>query len=263
VVGDEPPLLPKAARAICPDVRVAGWSERADEDLRPDGIEVDHWGVYGFGWHGERVVLSLPGRHAVTNALLALAVADLLGVAPRTAVQGLATVEVRALRGEFRRIGDLTVLVDCYNANPQSVRAALDLLADQAEASGRVAVLGTMLELGDASERLHREVLEDVLSRELDLVVATGAFADAAAASSVRSPVSVLTASDWREAYPALRDRLEGHEVILLKASRGIAMEGLLPMLEADFAPEPSAGGASEPPARDTSERSGREGKGA
>lgn len=246
VVGDEPSSLVEAARALCPRLRVAGWGERADDDLRPETAEADHWGAYSFGWRGERVTLTLPGRHVVVDALLALAVAELLGIGAHDAAEGLAGVEVGALRGERRRIGDLTLIVDCYNANPQSVRAALDLLEDQSEAPRRVAVLGTMLELGPASERLHREVLEDALGRRLDLVVATGAFRDAASGLSTGGSAGMVTASDWREAYPLLRDRLEGREVILLKASRGVAMEGLLPLLEADFGPQSAAGEGEE-----------------
>lgn len=238
VVGDEPRSLVRAARAICPRVRVAGWGEGADQDLRPASVEVDHWGTHTFRWRGQTVTLSLPGRHAVANALLALAVSELLGVPPKAAVAGLADVTSGAMRGEVRRIGDLAVVVDCYNANPPSVRVALDLLEGQ-EASRRVAVLGTMLELGEASDRLHRDVLSDALERALDLVVATGAFADAAEALGVAGSERVLTAPSWAEAYPALRERLGGHEVVLLKASRGVAMEGILPLLEADFADTP------------------------
>jgi len=234
VVGDEPDVLVRKARSLCGHVRVAGWSERADEDLRPDTVEVDHWGNHTFRWRGRTVALSLPGRHAVTNALLALAVSDLLGIAPRAAVAGLSGVTSGPLRGELRRIGDLAVVVDCYNANPPSVRVALELLEGQ-QASRRVAVLGTMLELGDASARLHRQMLSEALERDVDLVVATGAFAEAASSLGVLGTSRVLTAATWQEAYPALRERLGGSEVVLLKASRGVAMEGILPLLEADF----------------------------
>ena len=232
VVGDEPPFLAEAARGICPDVRVAGWSERAEPGLRPEAVEVDAWGIHRFGWRGQTVTLGVPGRHVVVNALLALAVAELLGVRPRDAAQGLGGVGAGSMRGEVRRVGDLTVVVDCYNANPPSVRAALELLAGQT-ASRRVAVLGTMLELGEASGALHREVLRDALSRELDLVVATGAFADAA--SQEPADARVLAAPTWKDAYPELKGRLGGDEVVLLKASRGVALEGILALLEADF----------------------------
>ncbi len=246
LVGDEPAMLVEGARRIRTVVRVAGWSERADEDLRPRDVEVDHWGAYSFAWHGQRVTLGIPGRHSVANALLALAIADLLGVPARAAARGVSGAKPRSMRAELRRIGDLTVIVDCYNANPQSVRAALDLLEAQAEASSRVAMLGTMLELGEASDQLHRDVLDDALGRDVDLVVATGAFAVAARAVEELDADRVVTAPGWREAYPALRARLDGHEVILLKASRGVAMEGVLPLLEADFGPEATGSDGGE-----------------
>ena len=245
VVGDEPEALVDGARAICPDVRVAGWSERADPDLRPEHVEADVFGGHRFLWRGHSATLALAGRHSVANAMIALAVADLLGVAPKDAVRGLSRAEVGPLRGEFRRIGDITVVVDCYNANPQSVRAALELLDDQSAASRTVAVLGTMLELGAGAPRLHEAVLEYAVGLDIDLVVATGAFSDAAAALRTDED-RVLRADDWGAAYPELRERLRGDEIVLLKASRGIALEDILPLLEADFGREPSAPAAGE-----------------
>jgi len=237
VVGDEPPELAREARRICSEVRVAGWSQRADEGLRPTEVEADHWGMHRFVWRGHRVQLAVPGRHAVVNGLIALAVAELVGVPLRKAAAALADVGSGSMRGEVRRFGGLTVVVDCYNANPPSVRAALELLESQA-ATHRVAVLGTMLELGTDEARLHREVLEEGLSRDIDLIVATGAFATAAA--GVDAPARrLMSAPDWKAAYPMVRARLSGDEVLLLKASRGVAMEGILPLLESDFG-EPS-----------------------
>jgi UDP-N-acetylmuramoyl-tripeptide--D-alanyl-D-alanine ligase len=235
VVGDEPEVLPSRARALCSKVRVAGWSERADADLRPGSAGVDVFGRYEFHWKGVKVVAPMAGRHAVSNALIALAIADLLGVPPQDAAEGLATTRTGSLRGEIRRIGDLTVIVDCYNANPQSVRASLDVLEQQGAVAQRVAVLGTMLELGDTSDRLHREALRDALTRDVDLVVATGAFCAAAEDLDLTDSTRVIAASDWQGAYPELRARLEGDEIVLLKASRGVALEGILALIEADF----------------------------
>jgi UDP-N-acetylmuramoyl-tripeptide--D-alanyl-D-alanine ligase len=223
---------------------VAGWSERADPDLRPQHADVDVFGRYDFRWKGCKAVVPMAGRHAVSNALLALAVADLLGVSPKDAVRGLATAKTGAMRGEARPIGGLTVIIDCYNANPQSVRASLDVLEDHGGVARRVAVLGTMLELGDATDRLHREVFQDALRRDLDLVVATGAFGAAAQALGHAADDRVIATATWRAAYPALKDRLAGDEVVLLKASRGIALEGIVAMLERDFAGSTGASGA-------------------
>ena len=238
IVGDEPAMLPEHAHDLCDSLRVVGWSERADVDSRPENDEVDPVGRHTFGWRGQRVTAPMLGRHAVTNALMALTIAELLGVAPVDAIRGLGDTTQAAMRGEFRRIGDLTIIVDCYNANPQSVRGSLEILEAQEVASRKVAVLGTMLELGDASNSLHAEVLEDALARDIDVVVATGGFAEAARDlldEGSASGVPLMLADAWEDVYPELRDTLQGDEVVLLKASRGVALERLLPRLEADF----------------------------
>jgi UDP-N-acetylmuramoyl-tripeptide--D-alanyl-D-alanine ligase len=235
VVGDEPDVLSERARVLCSRVRIAGWSERADPDLRPEDVEVDVFGGHRFHWRGQRVTVELPGRHAVADAMIALAIAELVGVPAKDAARGLSTVEPGTMRGELRRVGDLTLIIDCYNANPQSVRAALEILVAQPGAARTVAVLGTMLELGEASARLHEEILREALTAGVDLLVATGAFAHAAEAMGSSDAEGLLLASDWQTAYPMLRERLAGDEIVLLKASRGVAMEGILPLIEADF----------------------------
>ena len=237
IVGDEPLVLAERARALCPRVRVVGWSDRADECDQPSNAVVDVFGGYAFEWRGQRVSVPMAGRHAASNALLALTISDLLGVPARDAVRGLASADTGSMRGEFQRIGDLTVIVDCYNANPQSVLASLDVLEEQGSATRRAAVLGSMLELGDAAQGLHERVLADALERDIDVLVLTGAFAAAASGLGVSTAGSkrIVVATEWADAYPELRSRLEGSEVVLLKASRGIALEGLLPLLQADY----------------------------
>jgi len=234
IVGDDPAVLAERAHAICAQVKVVGWSERADADARPQNAEVDVFGRYSFDWRGQRVTAPMAGRHAVSNALLALTIADVLDVPARDAIRGLGTARMGSMRGEFQRIGELTLIVDCYNANPQSVRASLDVLEDQAVTGRKVAVLGSMLELGDATAGLHDEVLADTVDRDIDLIVATGAFAEAAGRAGL-SDERVVIGEDWQTAYPLLIERLEGGEIILLKASRGIALERILPRLRADF----------------------------
>jgi len=235
VVGDEPPELAYGARRVVRGVRVAGWGEDADSDLRPEQVEVDHWGHHGFAWRGSRVSLGIPGRHVVTNALLALAVAEAEGVEPEEAASGISTVRSGGMRGEICRIGNLTLLLDCYNANPPSVRAALDLLEAYGDAARRVAILGSMLELGPQSPQLHRAVLADALGRGLDLVAATGEFARAARDMGATAGKDIVLHDDPEAAYALLRDRLEGDETILLKASRGVALERLEARFLEDF----------------------------
>ena len=236
VVGDEPAVLSLEARRIRRDVGVAGWSQRADPELRPDRAKMDCHGNWSFRWRGEPVHLRVPGRHSVPNALLALAVADILNVPAASAAKGISALEADSMRGEIRRVGKLTLLVDCYNANPQSTRAALELLAAMQPGRRKVAFLGTMLELGRRSDDLHATLLREATTFDFDLLVATGAFCNAVEHVEARSMGSILIAVvDPIEAYEGLRGRLSGDEVVLIKASRGCALERVVAEFERDF----------------------------
>lgn len=244
VVADRPRTLPARARAKADRVRVAGWSPLADPDLRPGEAESDDAGRYSFSWKSNRIRMAIPGRHAVQSALLAAAVALELGVPASVAAAGISSVEPLPLRGEVRRFGRLVVLADCYNANPQSVLAGLDLISELPALHRRIAFLGSMLELGDEADAIHAEILREALRRPLDLVVATGAFADVASvAAGEETADRLLARKDPVEAFRDLRPRLRGDEVILLKGSRGVALERLIPLLEDAFGTSAVAGG--------------------
>lgn len=232
LVGDEPAELAREARRIHPAVAVSGWSDRADADLRPFDAHQRADGTYAFSWMGQPVSLRIPGAHNVYNALLALAVARSLNVAPTRAVAGVSAVGPRAMRGEVRRVGDLTLLVDCYNANAAGIEAAAATLQGMVTHGQRVAVLGTMLELGHRSAAIHRDTLRAVLDTEIDRYVLTGAFARAARRVRDDRIVAVESVDDLAERLPRL---VGGHDTVLLKASRGIRLERVIPGLEAAF----------------------------
>jgi UDP-N-acetylmuramoyl-tripeptide--D-alanyl-D-alanine ligase len=242
VVGDDPPALEEWARPVVERIGtqllVAGWSHRAPPELRPREPEMTEGGRFRFLWEGERVHLQIPGRHSAQNALIALVVARALGAPSRDAARGVGAVRPANMRSEIRELGSLTLLVDCYNANPQSVRAALDLLASFRRVPRRVAVLGTMLELGGRAASLHREVLEHAVTLPLDLLVVTGLFLEAAEElERVPAGPELVPAVDLEAAREVLMERLQGDEAVLLKASRGVAMEALVPALVARFGP--------------------------
>ena len=170
------------------------------------------------------------------NALIALAVADMLEVPAAEAARGVSSLQAGSMRGEIRRVGGLTLLVDCYNANPQSTRAALDLLADIEPGRPKVAFLGSMLELGSRSDELHAALLTEVGTMGLHLVVATGDFAGAVdRMGAPRTGSEPIAMTDPLEAYGVLKGRLVGDEVVLIKASRGFELERVIPEFERDF----------------------------
>ncbi|MBW3627663.1 MAG: UDP-N-acetylmuramoyl-tripeptide--D-alanyl-D-alanine ligase [Gemmatimonadetes bacterium] len=243
LVAEEPPELPaRAAAALGAErVRVAGHTAAADLSVKggEDGIRVDPDGTTRWMWEGMEVHLPIPGRVNVRNALLALGLAQEWGVPTADAVAGLASVARAKLRGEWHRFGGVRVLADCYNSNPPSVAAALDLLATLPADGPKVAVLGTMRELGDATAEMHARAaaqLADRLGQGVDLIVATGSFVDAFAPLRERLGDRLVTQSDPVAAYDAVAGRLNGSEMVLLKASRGEALERWLPLLKRDFA---------------------------
>ena len=177
---------------------------------------------------GDRLPLQLEGRHNARNLLLAVAVADQLGVS-RKALPGM---QVMVPGGRNRRLqqGGLTLLDETYNASPEAVLAALDLLA--AQPGRRFAVLGTMLELGERSLELHREVAARAVQLGLDGLVLVDAGAEGAAMVEVAASLPNLQLVSSPEAAAApLSAWLTSGDVLLLKASRGVALERLIPLL--------------------------------
>ena len=179
-----------------------------------------------------RLQLPLEGRHNARNLLLALAVALDQGIS----AERLAGLHVDLPGGRSRRLqlsGDLagvTVLDETYNASPEAMLASLELLRQQ---SGRhFAVLGTMLELGDQSESLHFEVGRRAAQLGLDGLVVMAHGAEAAAMLQGAAGVSKLVQVQTPEAAAQpLRQWLQPGDHLLLKASRGVALETLIPLL--------------------------------
>jgi UDP-N-acetylmuramoyl-tripeptide--D-alanyl-D-alanine ligase len=235
IVADEPASLPERARSLARRVRVAGWSQRADADLRAESLRIDEAGLVRFRWQGRDVALPFGGRAHVRNALLALALGIEWGVDLDDALAALESMPAPKLRGEVHRFGRLSVIADCYNANPASMAAALDTLVSMPRGGGRVLVAGSMLELGPHSDALHRESARQIAGADLDLVVAVGLFVPAFAPFAGELGDRLVLAEDADSAFPAMADRMAGGEVVLLKGSRGVALERLIPELESRF----------------------------
>lgn len=179
------------------------------------------------------ISLPLAGRHNARNLLLALAVALELGVAP-AALSDL-TVEVPGGRNRRLQLSGVTVLDETYNASPEAMLAALDLLAAQPLAVGaaRYAVLGTMLELGESSLTLHRRVAERARNLGLEgLVIVDGGAEGAAMLEAAAGLERLVQVARPEEALEPLLGWLRPGDALLLKASRGVALERLLSQLQ-------------------------------
>jgi UDP-N-acetylmuramoyl-tripeptide--D-alanyl-D-alanine ligase len=239
VVAEEPADLAERARMRLPDDRVlvAGFSTEAD--LRPeggsDGVEFLSDGSTRWSWNGHSLMLPLPGRYNVRNALLALGLARAWGVPDEDAVRALESMPAPSLRGEWKRIGEMRVLADCYNSNPPSVAAAVEVLVNIPSDSRKIAVLGTMRELGEGSDLLHARTAETAARSAgsgVDLIVATGAFVSAFQPLACQLGERLVSCDDPIQAFDLIAPTLQGDEILLLKASRGEELERWLPLLE-------------------------------
>src|SRR5262249_4671798 len=179
---------------------------------------------------GEKVTLPALGIHQLENAQIALAVAQRAGVDHDAAVRALAGLELPDGRGDVREIGDLLVIDDTYNANPGSLRRAVQTGAWLAARQRRpfVVVVGTMLELGPESARLHAEAAREIAQRKPALVGAVGTFARVFESQREALGGRLITAADAEALGPKLKSALRGNELVLLKASRGVALERVL-----------------------------------
>ena len=231
VVGEVPEALPAAARKIRPDTIVAGLGEGAD--FRPERASVAGDRV-AFEWGGQSFEVPAGGEHHLRDALMAVAVARAAGVSASSAAAGLAGYRPIGHRGAVLQAGGLTVLADCYNANPESFRAAIAQCRDLYAGRPLAAFVGSMLELGSHEDAAHRAILGELLSAGFENIAATGLFA-AAAGPDPR----VHAAESAERAWPAFADALRGDEVVLVKASRGARLERVLDWLEARVEEDP------------------------
>jgi UDP-N-acetylmuramoyl-tripeptide--D-alanyl-D-alanine ligase len=227
VVPSEQPMIGRAATGRAARVVVAG--------LDAGDVHAERWAIGADGtgelvFEGTTIRVPLRGEHNLRNAMLALAVARAAGVSAERAGAGIAAMPAPSMRSAWETLGRATLINDAYNANPASARAALDLLAAVGGGRQRVVVLGTMRELGPSAEALHAEIASRALEGGADIVAGIGAFAPALEAAGAGDP-RVVTATDVEELWPRLAPRLAPDAVILLKASRGVRLERLVPHL--------------------------------
>lgn len=224
VYGGDQPRLREAARGLA--CRTLSYGLEPDNDLRPERWSLDDEGRGLFELDGRTYRLRLVGRHNVVNALAAVAVGREAGLSPSAIACGLAEPEGLPMRMQLERWGEITALVDCYNANPESVLSAAASLAALSGARRRIAVLGEMLELGPESATLHEQMGRS-LAGLVDQVVAVGEPAHAIATGAAAAGVESLCA-DRDEAVRWLVEGLGPGDAVLFKASRGAALEEIV-----------------------------------
>jgi UDP-N-acetylmuramoyl-tripeptide--D-alanyl-D-alanine ligase len=238
------PLLAPYLRA---DLRTITFGEGGAVRLREHRAD----GTVVIDDDGERIELqpSFTQAYNLRNLLAAVAAARALGYTPR----GRLDVRFSALRGQREELrGGVVLVADCYNANPMSMRAAIDDLAETARGR-RVAVLGDMLELGPEASLLHGEIGAHARARGVELLVTVGALAGE---MCVRFDGESYAVADVQAATELVPELLREGDTVLVKGSRGVGLERLLESLREEMPPvlarareelAPDVGVASEP----------------
>ncbi|MBM3263009.1 MAG: UDP-N-acetylmuramoyl-tripeptide--D-alanyl-D-alanine ligase [candidate division Zixibacteria bacterium] len=184
--------------------------------------------------------LRLPGEHQVMNALAAIAAGRLFGVSNDDIRDALSHMTPAPMRMDYRKIGRFYLLMDAYNANPVSTRAALETLA--LAPGHRIAVLGDMLELGDISASAHRDIGR-CAAATADVLVTVGPRAIDIAEGAQDAGFSrdnILSCRSNMEAVALLREIVGPDHYVLVKGSRGMKMEEIATGLEEIEAPSTS-----------------------
>lgn len=210
-----------------------GLDEKAD--IRAEAVEADGTGIRFTG--PERVKIEVPvlGRHNVYNALAAIAVGRRLGMTMEQIAGRLASFRPPRMRSEVLDVGGVTVLNDSYNANPASMRAALDAFALLSVRGRQHVVLGDMLELGPTSGQLHYELGQELGRRKPDFLWLYGPQM-AEAAKAVRAMrvrgTKVRHADTLEKLADEFVQKVESGDGVLIKGSRGMGTERVLELLK-------------------------------
>ncbi len=221
VNGDDEILMGKIRQG---DYEIIRFGLAGDNSICPQDLTFDENQLPSFKIAGTPVRSNLPGIHNVYNILAAFAVSKTSGIPPEPAAVAIARYRADEMRSEIIIEKGITFIIDCYNANPVSMKYALDTLAKMECKGRRIAVLGDMLELGGHSEMYHRQIGAYASERGIDSVFCNGPSAGIIAKSFGEG------AYHFHEqemlAGRLLKEIVKG-DIVLFKGSRGMALENI------------------------------------
>ncbi len=220
IINNDDPIL----RTWVGDLRqkVITYGIDSDADFRAESIAQTNQG-YEFSLNGRRFFLRYQGRHNIYNALAALACADSLGCEWKSMSDALSSIEPSSLRSEIFRSKGITVINDCYNANPVSLKSAIETLAGFPGEGRKIAVLGDMLELGPREIEFHVEIGRSLDKHKIDAVFAFGQLSRHYFKEYHGREGSHYM--DKAALIEKLQKYLKPGDVVLVKGSRGMALE--------------------------------------
>lgn len=186
---------------------------------------------YEINIEGKEYNVKVPvmGKHFIYNSLCAIAVGRTLNIEPEKIIQGIGDFKLTSKRMDFRKVkNNAIVLADYYNASYDSMKSALEVVKDY-KATRRIAVLGDMLELGEFSEQLHKEVGTEVYNNNIDILITVGTLAKYIAQTAKELGTKVVYECENKKgAVQILKNTIKEGDLILLKASNAMKFGDIL-----------------------------------
>lgn len=210
--------------------------DNPNADVRAEAIQEENgetaFTVY-FDGKTQAVCVPTVGKHNVYDALAAFAAGLVFEIPPEKIAAGLKNFAPAGMRQRIQQVGGITVIEDCYNASPDSQKAALNVLC-ATNANRKIAVLGDMLELGSFSETAHRAVGEYAAQSAVDLLYCYGQNA-AWIAEAAKGTVKTFHFTEKSALFDALLSEIQAGDAVLFKASRGMALEEVIEKLYGEW----------------------------
>lgn len=210
-----------------------GLTQKAD--IRPDRVTPQSDGSTLVIIQGHNFVMNLFGQYQVYNLLAAYAVATTLGLDFRSIDTTAISFTTAPMRGQLASIKGIHFIVDCYNANPDSMQAGLESFAHIKRDGRKIAVIGDMLELGEASAEEHAQIGKLLAEQDLNRIVLVGPQSRQTYSSAIESGVSpelIKHYSSVAAVGESERELIKRGDLVYLKASRGIELEGFMKQFE-------------------------------
>ncbi len=225
VNGDDLRLV-KKSKEFKGNVLFFGMSSRCD--IRAENIKVALNEETSFYMRNYKYTLPMLGRHFVYGALPAIFLARQLSIPEKVIADALRNFKVDPMRGRIITQRGYTFIVDCYNANPSSMKAGINLLSEVSKKDKRCAIVGDMMELGKYSKRLHAQIGRQLVNAHVKKIIAVGNFAESIAEGAVKQgmkPKYIQCVEDAKAATACAKKSLKKGDTVLLKASRAVKLE--------------------------------------
>ncbi len=196
--------------------------------IRAENVKVSLKGVTTFDVKGNTYSLSMPGRHFIYSALPAIFIASQLGLSEKVIARALLKIKPDPMRGRIVKKSGVTFIIDCYNANPSSMKSGVALLKEVSGKKRDSVIVGDMLELGKYSKRLHKQLGKQLAIAEVKNIIAVGEYAETIAEGALKNGIkarNIHCSPNAKDAVKIARSVLKKGDTVLLKGSRAIKLE--------------------------------------